>query len=125
MTRNQRVALLGAAVVVLVAAIIIIGSGGGGSDEKPRQTAAVVTVKNGKPVGGVKTFTWKRGKTIDLTVHSDTADEVHFHGYDVHKDVAKGGTVRFRMPATIEGRFVVELENRRAQIASVDVVPAG
>ena len=125
MTRNQRVALLGAAVVVLVAAIIIIGSGGGGSDEKPTQTAAVVTVKNGKPVGGVKEATFKKGGTVDLTVNSDTADEVHFHGYDVHKDVAKGGTVRFRMPATIEGRFVVELENRRAQIASVDVVPAG
>jgi len=122
MTRNQRVALLGAAVVVLVAAVIIIGSGGG-SDEKPTQAAAVVTVKNGKPVGGVKTFTWKKGQSIDLTVHSDVADEVHFHGYDVHKDVAKGGTVRFRMAATIEGRFVVELENRKEQIASVDVVP--
>jgi hypothetical protein len=82
-----------------------------------------VTIKNAKPVGGIKTFTWKKGQKIDLTVHSDTADEVHFHGYDVHKDVAKGGTIRFYMPATIEGRFVVELEGRKQQIASVDVVP--
>jgi hypothetical protein len=122
MTRNQRVTLLGAAVVILVAAFIIIRSTGG-SNDKIKQTAAIVTIRNGKPVGGVKTFTWKKGQTIDLTVRSDTADEVHFHGYDVHKDVAKGGTVRFRMPATIEGRFVVELEGRKEQIASVDVVP--
>lgn len=123
MTRNQRVGLLGAAVAVLIVAVIIIGSGGGNTDEKPTTTAAVVTITNAKPVGGVKTFTWKKGQTIDLTVHSDTADEVHFHGYDVHKDVAKGGTIRFRMRASIEGRFVVELEAHKEQIATVDVVP--
>ena len=122
MTRNQRVTLLGAAVVILVAAFIIIRSTGG-SNDTIKQTAAFVTIKNGTPAGGVKTFTWKKGQTIDLTVRSDVADEVHFHGYDVHKDVPKGGTVRFRMPATIEGRFVVELEGRKEQIASVDVVP--
>jgi len=48
---------------------------------------------------------------------------VHFHGYDVHKDVRAGGTVRFRMPATIEGRFVVELEGRKQQLAEVEVKP--
>ena len=42
---------------------------------------------------------------------SDTADEIHVHGYDVHKDVAAGGSATFSIPATIDGRFVVELEN--------------
>ena len=123
MTRNQRVTLLGAAVAVLVVAFIIIKSGGNSDEKTTTPAAAVVTIKNAKPVGGIKTFTWKKGQTIDLTVHSDTADEIHFHGYDVHKDVEKGGTVRFRMPATIEGRFVVELEEHKEQIASVDVEP--
>jgi hypothetical protein len=29
---------------------------------------------------------FNKGGTVDLPVQSDTADEVHFHGYDVHKE---------------------------------------
>ena len=54
---------------------------------------------------------------------SDTADEVHFHGYDVKKDVSKGGQVRFSFPATIEGKFIVELENAKQTLANVEVTP--
>ena len=54
---------------------------------------------------------------------SDTADEVHFHGYDVHKEVAKGGSVQFKFPATIDGEFVVELENHKQTLANVTVEP--
>jgi hypothetical protein len=114
--------LLGLAAVVAVAAIVIAVTGGG-SDEKKTVTAATVVVKDAKPEGGVKTIRFKKGGTIDLTVKSDTADEVHFHGYDVAKDVEKGGTVRFQMPATIDGVFEVELEDHKTQIASVEVVP--
>ena len=80
-------------------------------------------VQDAKPVGGVKDVTFKKGGTIDLTVKSDTADEVHFHGYDVHKDVDKGGSVHFKFPASIEGKFVVELENHKQTLANVTVAP--
>ena len=79
--------------------------------------------KDAKPVGGVKDVTFKKGGTVDLTVKSDTADEVHFHGYDVHKDVAKGGSVHFSFPASIEGKFIVELENHKQTLANVTVAP--
>jgi hypothetical protein len=82
-----------------------------------------VDVKDAKPVGGVKDATFKKGGTVDLTINSDTADEVHFHGYDVHKDVAKGGSVHFKFPATIEGKFIVELENHKQTLANVSVEP--
>jgi hypothetical protein len=123
MTRNQRAALLGLALAVIVAAIVITAVSGGGSSKTKTSRAATVVVKDAKPVGGVQDLTWKKGQTIDLTVKSDTADEVHFHGYDVHKDVAKGGSVRFRFPASIEGRFIVELENRKQTLANVTVEP--
>jgi hypothetical protein len=71
----------------------------------------------------VKDVTFKKGGTVDLTVKSDTADEVHFHGYDVHKDVAKGGTVHFKFPAKIDGKFVVELEEHKQTLANVTVEP--
>ena len=123
MTSRQRMVLLGLAAVVVVVAVVVAVAGGGGSDEKKTVTAATVVVRNAEPVGGVKTIRFKKGATIDLTVRSDTADEVHFHGYDVGKDVEKGGTVRFRMPAKIDGVFEVELEDHKTQIASVEVIP--
>jgi hypothetical protein len=121
MAGRQRTLLLVAAAVVVVAAFVIARSGG--SSGKVSGKPQTVVVRDAKPVGGVRTLTWNKGQTIDLTVRSDTADEVHFHGYDVHKDVAKGGTVRFRMPASIEGKFIVELENRKQTLANVEVTP--
>src|SRR5919204_5449605 len=110
MGRNQRLGLLLAALVVVVVVAIVVGSGGG-DDTKTASGPQTVTVVNGKAQGGIKTITYKKGDTVDLTVKSDTADEIHIHGYDLHKDVAKGGSVHFTFPASIDGRFVVELEN--------------
>jgi hypothetical protein len=123
MSRTQRLGLLGAALVIAVVAVIVIVAAGG--SESPAKTTgpATVEVRDAKPVGGVKTLTYKKGDTIDLTVKSDTADEVHFHGYDVAKDVEAGGTVRFEMPATIEGEFIVELEDHKETLANVKVEP--
>jgi len=122
MSRNQRFGLLGLAVVIIIVAAIVIGTSGGGSDVKSAGPTTI-TVKDAKPVGGVKTITYKKGDTIDLTVKSDTADEVHFHGYDVHKDVDAGGSINFTMPATIDGEFIVELEQHKQTLANVKVEP--
>jgi hypothetical protein len=119
MSRTQRIVLLGLAVVVVVVAVLVIRPGG----KTKSSGAATVVVRNAAPVGGVKQLTYNKGDTIDLTVKSDTADEVHFHGYDIHKDVAKGGSVRFRFKATIDGRFIVELENHKQTLAEVTVEP--
>lgn len=110
-----------AAIAVIAVLVIVVISPGGGTSAS--SGAATVEVRDAKPVGGIAKLHWKKGETIDLTVRSDTADEVHFHGYDVHKDVAAGGSVRFRFRATIEGEFVVELEAHKQQLASVAVTP--
>jgi hypothetical protein len=121
MSRNSRLALLGAAVVIVVVAAIVIGTGGSSTTKSSGPTT--IEVRNAKPVGGVQDVTFKKGGTVDLTVKSDTADEVHFHGYDVHKDVTKGGSVHFKFPATIDGKFIVELENHKQTLANVTVEP--
>lgn len=125
MSRNQRFTLIGLAALVAVVAAIVIGTGGS-SDDSSNSSApgpATVVVRDGKPVGGVQTVTVRSGDDVDLTVKSDTADEVHFHGYDVHKDVEAGGTVHFAFPATIQGEFIVELEDAGQTLAKVQVVP--
>ena len=122
MSRNQRLVLLGVAAVIAVVAVVLISSGG---SDTPAATsgAATVTVKDAKPVGGIKKVTYDKGDTIDLTIKSDTPDEVHFHGYDIRKDVEAGGSVHFDVPATIDGDFEMELEQHKEQIADVRVEP--
>jgi hypothetical protein len=150
MSSRARIGIVVAAVVVLVIGFII--ANGSGDDDKAKTTAntttvapaaadttatgatttttpaapaiPVVRVVDAKPQGGVKRITFTKGDTIKFTVKSDTADEIHFHGYDVHKDVKAGGSATFSVPATIEGRFVVELEGHGTQIAEVEVDPS-
>lgn len=123
MSRKQRFGLLGIALVIAIVAAVIIIVSSGGSDSSTDSAGATIEVKDAKPVGGVQTLTYKKGGTIDFTVKSDTADEIHFHGYDIGKDVDAGGSVQFKVPATIDGEFEVELEEHKEQIANVRVEP--
>ena len=87
------------------------------------EAAQQITVRGGKPVGGVKKLDYNKGDQVKFIVTSDVADEVHVHGYDLAKDVPAGGSVRFSFPASIEGVFEVELEGRKQQIAQLKVSP--
>jgi cytoskeletal protein RodZ len=82
-----------------------------------------INVVNGQPQGGVKTVSFEKNDQVVLKVNSDVADEIHVHGYDLMKDVEKGGSVTFNFKATIEGRFEVELEDAGTQIANLEVTP--
>jgi hypothetical protein len=82
---------------------------------------ATIVIEGGQPEGGVQEFEFSEGDDIRFVVESDTADEVHFHGYDVGKDVEAGGKVEFDVPATIPGIFEVELESTATQIAEITV----
>ena len=93
-------------------------SGGGASSQVP-----TIVVRGAQPVGGVQDLTFSKGEDIRFTVRSDVADEVHLHGYDVMEDVPAGGSVEFDVPATIEGVFEVELEQRVVPLAEITVEP--
>jgi heme/copper-type cytochrome/quinol oxidase subunit 2 len=138
MSRGRRLALVGLVIVIAIVGFVIAS----GSKDKPKTTATTSTtngvtikgstpqnvpiqivVKDGKPVGGVKKITVNKGDPVKFTVTSDVADEIHVHGYDFMKDVKKGGNVSFSFPAKIDGVFVIELESRGEQIASLEVNP--
>jgi hypothetical protein len=90
----------------------------------PEPAVQTIRVVNGQPDGGIKKISYTKGDQVRLKVQSDTADEIHVHGYDLKKDVEAGGSVRFDFEATIEGRFEVELENAGTQIANLEVDPS-
>ena len=120
---------IGGVVLAVVVVLFIVLSGGDDSSstttaDQPSGQIATITVKNGEPVGGVQDLTFTEGDDIRFRVDSDVSDEVHFHGYDIGKDVEAGGSVTFDVPATITGKFEVELENRVTQLAEITVNPS-
>jgi hypothetical protein len=149
----QRMAIVGGAIVVLVVAYLVFSGGSDDNEKGASQPAAtqasssstqststtgstasstqpaappappIVRVVDAKPQGGVKKLEFDKGDQIRFKVVSDTADEIHVHGYDLMKDVPKGGSVTFSFKGSIDGRFVVELEGRGEQIAELDVQP--
>jgi hypothetical protein len=88
-----------------------------------RPTIIRITVRSGRVLGGLRFATLEQGKRAVLVVRADVADHVHLHGYDIMRDVAPGRPAHLRFRATIPGRFEVELEDRRLQIAQLEVRP--
>lgn len=111
------------AALAAFAAAAVVAAAGCGSSSAPDNLTATVTVENAKPKGGVQELKVKKNGEVHLTVTSDTADEIHVHGYDLTKDVEKGGTVTFDFPAKLDGRFEIELEDHRTPIADLSVEP--
>ena len=111
-----------AALAALAVAAVIVAAGCG-SESAPTTLTQTITVEGGQPKGGVQAMKVKKDGQVHLTVNSDTADEIHIHGYDLMKDVEKGGSVKFDFKATIDGRFEIELENAKEQIGDLSVEP--
>ena len=98
----------------------------GGDEPKPKPEAdevAVIKVVDGQPDGGVADLEFSKGDEIRFDVESDTADEVHVHGYDIEEELPANGTAKFDFPADLEGVFEVELHSSETQIAELTVNP--
>jgi hypothetical protein len=122
LTRNQRIALVVGVVVVAVIAFIVLRPSGG--TKHSGTVSATIQVRGGKAVGGVQVVKAGKDQTLHLTIKSaDYKGEVHFHGYDLKRDVAPGKPASFDFKLTDDGEFVVELEATGTQIASVQVSP--
>jgi hypothetical protein len=89
----------------------------------PKPTEVRVRVVGGAPQGGIVRRSVDQGDRVVVIVTSDVSDHVHVHGYDLFGDVAPGKRVRVAFRARIPGRFVIELEDRHAQIAELTVEP--
>lgn len=153
MSNGQRIGILVAAVAALVIAFVALSGEDDVDNKTdiatatsttttpapaPTETAATpapkpkpepdptptVEIVNGQPVDGIQKLEYKKGDEIRFKVASkDTSDEVHFHGYDVSKDLKAGSSVTMSLKASAEGIFEVELEGSATQIAEVRVEP--
>ena len=88
-----------------------------------KPTELRVRIVGGAPQGEIVRKSVDQGDRVVVIVTSDVSDHVHVHGYDLFGDVAPGKPVRIAFRARIPGRFVIELEDRHAQIAELTVEP--
>lgn len=61
------------------------------------------------------------GDDIVLTIVSDTADEIHVHGYDLVGDIVPGEETVMAFAAVIPGIFEVELEGSHLEVLQLVV----
>jgi hypothetical protein len=126
MQRTQLV-IGGVVAVVAVVLFIVLQSGGDDNGSSPSTQPPLMTIevgKDAKAIGGMLDAEYTSGQHIRIKVTSAIPGEVHFHGYDVMKDVTKpGGSVTFDVPATQTGVFEMEMEEQHSQIAQITVDP--
>jgi hypothetical protein len=120
-----RRASLPAALVGLPLTLLLTGCAGKAADPaagSPSSSASVtpsagteqriaVTFEHGEAAGDTGRVQVAEGTSITLVVTSDTADEVHVHGYDVEKALSPGTPATLQFTADVAGVFEVELHH--------------
>jgi hypothetical protein len=114
-------------ITTLVAAVVLVSgcasSSGGTTAGTGNGTVKTikVAVEGGKVVPSAHREKVPEGDTVRLVVTTDTADEIHVHGYDLMKDVAAGKTGTLEFVADQSGVFEVELEAAALQLLQLEV----
>jgi hypothetical protein len=83
----------------------------------------VITLRNGRPPGGVRELEFRRGQRVRFAVVSNVDDEVHVHGYDITRPLRAGRRVVLSFRARLEGVFEVESHEFETQVAELKVEP--
>jgi hypothetical protein len=80
-------------------------------------------IKGGKPVGGPKVLQVHEGEQVTLNIQSDSADELHLHGYDLHAHITPDRTATLQFTAYHTGRFGMELHKAHTELGALEVYP--
>ena len=113
----MRTALMTA--IALVAIAIPVAATTASAAVKP--VVISITAVNGRPVGGIKRPTVKKGQTVRIVVRTNVGTQVHLHGYNIEKNIKKGVPTVIQFVAKVQGRFALELHPMDALLAQLTV----
>jgi hypothetical protein len=80
-----------------------------------------VTVANGKVNPSGATIQAKAGQTVLVTAVSDTAEELHIHGYDKMLELSPGKPASVKFTANMKGTFEIETHKSGKLVAKLVV----
>ena len=116
--------------LLALAAAVGLGACGGSSNESTTAASAAskgelptLVVHNEEPVNGVETLEYSAGEQVEFKIESNTATELHVHGYEIEKAVPAGKPITISFPAELEGIYDVEVHPAEEQIAELRVNP--
>ncbi len=107
--------------VALVAVAVPAGAAANAAAVKP--VIVSINVVDGRPVGGIKRPSVKKGRTVRIVVRTNVGTEVHLHGYDIEKKPRKGVPTVIQFVAKVPGRFELELHHPDSLLAQLTVRP--
>lgn len=81
------------------------------------------TVSNGRRASGPERVVVHLGDRVSLTLHSDQPEELHLHGYELHRHVPASQAATLEFVAKHAGRFALELHHSGVELAVVEVQP--
>jgi hypothetical protein len=87
----------------------------------PEGNVVRVRVAGGNVQGVEDTVDLAVGEKLTILVRSDSADEVHVHGYNLIDDVGPGEQAKIELTADIPGVFEVELEDAHLPLFELQV----
>jgi len=82
-----------------------------------------ISVVNGRPVGGIRRPSVKKGRTVRFVIRTNAGTEIHLHGYDIEKTPKQGAPTVIQFVAKVPGRFELELHHPDALLAQLTVRP--
>ena len=86
-------------------------------------TTVEITVHHGRLVAGPAVIKLKQGDQVTLRVTSDSNDELHVHGYDLHLNLIAGQPAQLSFTADHSGRFEYELHHAHTDLGAFEVYP--
>jgi hypothetical protein len=91
----------------------------------PADNATLVELKvqQGRLVSGPEVVKMTEGDKLTLRITSDTDDEMHLHGYNLHLDLTAGQTGELALTANRSGRFEYELHHAHRTLGALEVYP--
>lgn len=101
----------------------LVAAGAAGQPRAVEPVVISITVKQGRPVGGIKRPKVKRGRVVRFVIRTDAGKKLHLHGYDIEKTPKIGKPTVLQFTAKLAGRFELELHSPDALLADLTVQP--
>jgi hypothetical protein len=82
-----------------------------------------IVVQRGRRISEPAILKVHQGDDVTLRITTDSAEEFHLHGYNLHAQLTPERTATLRFAAKLTGRFVYELHRSGLELGALEVYP--